>query len=114
MKRLSRSRIEHDEATASNEASHKTLKLKPEGDHRLAQTLMGSCPELAIYRGFGSLEAIRLLSLQAELTQLEAELRRRSAPDDASADEHVRHTFHPASVRRVMKRIGLACNGARS
>jgi len=110
MKRLRRSRIEHGEATASNEASHKSLKLKPEGDHRLVQPLMDHCPELAIYRRFRS-EAIRLLSLQADLTQLEAELRRMSAPDDATADDHVRHTFHPASVRRAMKRIGLACNG---
>lgn len=51
---------------------------------------MGPCPELAIFRRFGSLEAIRLLSLQAELTQLEVDLRHISALDDASANEQIR------------------------
>lgn len=90
MERHRHRRSRHDEEAVSNGASHKIAKTKPEGYHKLAQTLMGPCPELAIFRRFGSLEAIRLLSLQAELTQLEVDLRHISALDDASANEQIR------------------------
>ena len=46
---------------------------KPRGYPRLA-ALMGSYQETAIFRRFGKLNMLNLLSLQAELTDLEVQL----------------------------------------
>ena len=60
----------------------------PEGYSRLA-TMMGAHPEVAIYRRFGALNAQNLLYLQAELVDLENQLRdceRSSASSDKARD----------------------------
>lgn len=56
-----------------------------EGYSKLA-SLMGSNPEVAILRRFGSLNAQNLLYLQAELIALEDDLRATAAEDSASDD----------------------------
>ena len=58
------------------------LGREPEGYHKLAETLMGPYPELMILRRFGALDALSLLSLQAELSQLEWELKQISKSRD--------------------------------
>ena len=55
----------------------------PAGYPRLA-SLMGAHPEAAIFRRFGSLNALNLLHLQAELTHLESELYRQAKADAES------------------------------
>ena len=50
---------------------------------------MGPRPEAAIFRRFGSLTAINLLSLQAELIDLEVQLRDTWKEDDESPDPDV-------------------------
>jgi hypothetical protein len=57
------------------------------GYHRLAQ-LMGTFPEVAIYRRFGDLNALNLLYYQAELIHLEHMLRYRYGLDYQSSDSH--------------------------
>lgn len=47
----------------------------------MAETLMGPFPELTVMRRFGALNALCLLSLQAELTQLELQLKKASVAD---------------------------------
>lgn len=47
---------------------------------------MGTYPECAIYRRFGSLNSQNLLYFQTELTHLEQKLRRLEAADLASAE----------------------------
>ncbi|CAN9171887.1 unnamed protein product [Alternaria alternata] len=59
---------------------------EPRGYHRLAD-LMGQYPEVAIFRRFGSLNALNLLSLQAELINLQVEFRDVWIEDDISTDE---------------------------
>lgn len=56
------------------------------GYHRLAEVLMGPYPEAAIFRRFGPLAMLNLLSLQAELVDLELEFRRIRSTDDTSND----------------------------
>ncbi|TVY80581.1 hypothetical protein LSUE1_G007655 [Lachnellula suecica] len=67
----------------------KTLALpetiKPEGYHKLA-ALMGSLSESAIFRRFGTLNMVNLLSLQAELVQLQVEFQDICHEDDHSED----------------------------
>ena len=67
------------------------LRRKPEGYHKLAETIMGPYPELTIVRRFRALNALSLLSLQAELTQLEFELKLVSQQDDESADTSIQN-----------------------
>ncbi|KAF2725246.1 hypothetical protein K431DRAFT_300152 [Polychaeton citri CBS 116435] len=57
----------------------------PRGYHRLAD-LMGHYPETAIFRRFGSLNMLNLLSLQAELIDLQIQFRDIWAEDDISMD----------------------------
>lgn len=57
----------------------------PQGYHRLAD-LMGHYSEAAIFRRFGSLNMLTLLSLQAELIDLQAQFRDMCAEDDGSDD----------------------------
>ena len=57
----------------------------PQGYHRLAG-LMGHYPEAAIFRRFGSLNMLTLLSLQAELIDLQAQFRDMCAEDNSSYD----------------------------
>jgi hypothetical protein len=58
---------------------------EPQGYHRLAD-LMGRYPETAIFRRFGALNAITLLSLQAELIDLQVQFRDICAEDDRIGD----------------------------
>ena len=55
------------------------------GYHRLAD-LMGYYPEAAIFRRFGSLNMLNLLSLQAELVDLQVQFRDIWAEDNSSLD----------------------------
>ena len=55
----------------------------PEGYSRLA-SMMGGHPETAIFRRFGSLNALNLLYLQAELTNLENSLHKQADADAGS------------------------------
>lgn len=48
---------------------------------------MGPYPQLAIFRKFGSLNMLNLLSLQAELTRLEKKLKATVKSDDKSVGE---------------------------
>jgi hypothetical protein len=59
---------------------------EPRGYHRLAD-LMGHYPEAAILRSFGSLNMLNLLSLQAELVDLEVQFRDIWVDDDNSPDD---------------------------
>lgn len=61
------------------------LDHEPQGYHRLAD-LMGQYSETAIFRRFGALNAITLLSLQAELIDLQVQFRDIWAEDDRSDD----------------------------
>lgn len=67
---------------------------KPRGYHRLAD-LMGHYPEAAIFRRFGALNAIHLLSLQAELIDLQVQFRDICAEDDSmgNSDEKEFSTY---------------------
>lgn len=58
---------------------------EPRGYHRLAD-LMGQYPETAIFRRFGDLNMLNILSLQAELIDLRVEFRDTWAEDDGSAE----------------------------
>lgn len=59
---------------------------EPRGYHRLAE-LMGQYPEVAIFRRFGPLNMLNLLSLQAELIDLQVEFRDIWAEDEESTDD---------------------------
>lgn len=59
---------------------------EPRGYHRLAD-LMGHYPEAAIFRRFGSLNMLNLLSLQAELIDLQVQFRDIWAEDEGSPDD---------------------------
>ena len=58
---------------------------KPRGYPKLA-ALMGSHQETAIFRRFGTLNMLNLLSLQAELTDLEVQLHDIIKRDETSGD----------------------------
>lgn len=58
--------------------------LRPRGYHRLAD-LMGPYQETAIFRRFGPLNMLNLLSLQAELVDMEVEFRDIWADDEQSS-----------------------------
>jgi hypothetical protein len=58
---------------------------EPRGYHRLAD-LMGHYPEIAIFRRFGPLNMLNLLSLQAELVDLEVQFRDLWDEDEHSGD----------------------------
>ncbi|THX44357.1 hypothetical protein D6D10_00414 [Aureobasidium pullulans] len=58
---------------------------EPRGYHRVAD-LMGQYPEIAIFRRFAALNIVNLLSLQAELVDLQVQFRDIWAEDDASSD----------------------------
>jgi len=59
---------------------------EPRGYHRLAD-LMGHYPEAAIFRRFSSLNMLNLLSLQAELIDLQVQFRDIWAEDEDSPDD---------------------------
>jgi hypothetical protein len=59
---------------------------EPRGYHRLAD-LMGHYPEAAIFRRFGSLNMLNLLSLQAELVDLQVQFRDIWVEDEGSPDD---------------------------
>ncbi|KAK4502700.1 hypothetical protein PRZ48_006126 [Zasmidium cellare] len=63
----------------------------PNGYHRLAEWIMGPFPEAAIFRKFSPLAMINLLSLQAELIDLEDEFQRIRYEDDQSNDPKERN-----------------------
>ena len=65
-----------------------TPKWNPQGYQKLAQ-LTGRYPEAAIFRRFGSLSILGLLSLQAKLVVLDREYREICYSDDSSAVENV-------------------------
>ena len=58
---------------------------KPSGYHRLAR-LMTADNSLAIFRRFDYINAIGLLSLQAEITDMQSEFSQQCRMDDASTD----------------------------
>ena len=58
---------------------------KPRGYHKLA-SLMGPNPDVAIFRRFGALNMLNLMSLQVELVDLEAQLSDIAREDDTSDD----------------------------
>ena len=60
-----------------------------QGYQKLAR-LLGRYPEAAIFRRFGSLDMITLLSLQAKLVVLERELRNTCYQDDISSEAEVK------------------------
>lgn len=61
-------------------------KYKPQGYHKLA-VLMGTlCDEAAIFRRFGALNMVNLLSLQAELVALQVDFQDICHEDDHSND----------------------------
>ena len=49
-------------------------------------SLMGAHPEVAIFRRFGTSNALNLLYLQAEIVALESDLRTYTTADDSSSD----------------------------
>jgi hypothetical protein len=63
---------------------------KPKGYNKLA-SLMGPNSEVAIFRRFGSLNMFSLLSMQAELTELERRFTDIYLDDSASDIEPVKH-----------------------
>jgi hypothetical protein len=58
---------------------------KPLGYHKLA-ALMGKSRQMCIFRRFGKLTILNLLSLQAELVKLEDQLQHWREVDDRSSD----------------------------
>lgn len=61
-------------------------KWSPKGYQKLAN-LMGSHQEIAIFRGFGALTMLNLLSLQAELIDIEVQLRETCRDDDVGRND---------------------------
>jgi hypothetical protein len=59
--------------------------LHPQGYHKLAR-LMGQATNVAIFRRFGLLNMLRLLSLQAELIELQQQFRIQCHIDEISQD----------------------------
>jgi hypothetical protein len=77
---------------SSSEAATSGME-EPNGYHRLA-AIMGAHPDLAIFRRFMALNAYNLLSLQAELSELESELNDIVIQDRTSKDpEKTRFEF---------------------
>ncbi|KAK5632041.1 hypothetical protein RRF57_007755 [Xylaria bambusicola] len=66
--------------------------VEPGGYNRLAE-YMGQQPQLAIYRRFGTLANANLLYLQAEITELENQLRTIQDEDSQSNDDARRKYF---------------------
>ena len=64
---------------------HSSIPPKPRGYPKLAK-LMGTHHETAIFRRFGELNMLNLLSLQAELTDLEIQLQSIRNEDEVSDD----------------------------
>lgn len=64
----------------------------PAGYSRLA-SLMGAHPEIATFRRFGALNALNLLYMQAELTDLENGLHKQ-AKSDAESGHFERSIYH--------------------
>ena len=84
------------------------LHLTMEGYTRLA-SLMGACPEVAILRRFGSLNARNLLYIQAELVALEGSLQACTEGNNASNDSD-----RVASARDwyTLSRLGSSSNNS--
>lgn len=63
---------------------------KPPGtqEYPMLPKLFGEYPETAVYRRFGSLNALNLLYMQSDLVALEEELHRLQAKDNASDDKY--------------------------
>ena len=57
---------------------------EPAGYHELSEKVLGPYPELALFRRFGSLNMLNLLSLQAELTHLKKQFEEISSKDNLS------------------------------
>lgn len=75
-------------------------KAKTTGYHRLAD-MMGPYPDIAIFRRFGPLNMLNLLSLQAELVELEADLRDIwSADNDSQNEEEQEFATYFRSLRK--------------
>ncbi|KAM0798017.1 hypothetical protein BDR22DRAFT_823820 [Usnea florida] len=64
---------------------HKAVYPSMKGYAKLA-SLMGAHPEVAIFRRFGTSNALNLLYLQAEIVALERDLRTYTTADDSSSD----------------------------
>lgn len=74
---------------ANTTSSHATTSPsdKPPGYPKLADA-MNLTPEMAIFRRFGELNALNLLYLQAELMDIEQQLKEAQIADHASSNEH--------------------------
>ena len=73
---------------ASKDANSDALasrEWKPRGYHKLAR-LMGTYNEAALFRRFAPLTMLSLLRLQADIVDLEAQLREAVQDEDASCD----------------------------
>jgi len=76
---------------------------KPQGYPKLA-SLMGQHTETAIFRRFGQLNMFNLLSLQAELTDLELQLQHIRQEDETSDDPlRMLHTVDFWELRQSRK-----------
>lgn len=76
---------------------------KPRGYPKLA-ALMGSHQETAIFRRFGTLNMLNLLSLQAELTDLEGQLENIVKGDETSGDaDRILHAIDFRELRAHAK-----------
>ncbi len=87
---------------------HTQPEVQTNGYLKLAQ-FMGEFPQYAIYRRFGTLNAMNLLMLQAELVMLEAQLRQYVGEDNVSVDSLTRlydKDFLLSSGRRPWIRKG--------
>lgn len=61
-----------------------TIELGRTGGYTTLASMMGTHPEIAVFRRFGSLNAQNILYLQAELTSLELKLKRAVEANRAS------------------------------
>lgn len=88
---------------------HDTPTLESRGYPKLAN-LMGPYPEIAIFRRFGSLTMLNLMSLQAELLVIEDELQKVQREDNASKDSEtystnfhaLNHSVYPNNHQRLL------------
>ncbi|KAK4550076.1 hypothetical protein LTR36_003043 [Oleoguttula mirabilis] len=99
-------------STRSTEAAHApaidaaaVLSRQPEGYHELAEKLMGPYPELNITRRFNALNALSLLSMQAELTQLEVELKQASLAGGLTSFHALRKAQEDTPQRDLIAQI---------
>ena len=87
--------------TSSANSPHAGMEPKPRGYAKLAK-LMSSHYETAIFRRFGELNMVNLLSLQAELMDLEIQLQNIQADDELS--DHPTRMQHAVDFYEMRER----------